>query len=114
MTFSVVSSGPVAVPHHHGRVVLKLGKGSITLSPGSSGTVTLRLSSQARAVLKKYGKIKAKVSFVAIDQLGEAHRGSFLITIRRLVLAAPAPDDPGAGGTAADACEVGNNFDSGS
>ena len=83
VTFSVVSSGPVAVPHHHGRIVLKLGMGSITLSPGSSGTVTLRLSSQARAVLKKYGKIKAKVSFVAIDQLGEAHRGSFLITIRR-------------------------------
>ncbi len=63
-------------------VLLTLAAGSFTVRGGQDGTVTVRLSAQARALLARLHVLRALVTISAHDPAGLAHTAHATITIR--------------------------------
>ncbi|HUA73333.1 MAG TPA: PKD domain-containing protein [Solirubrobacteraceae bacterium] len=61
---------------------LVLGSGSFTIAAGKSGTVTIRLSAKARALLAKGHRLNALATIVLHPAGGAAHTTSSAVTLR--------------------------------
>lgn len=79
--FTLVTAGKVAEPHHHGKVILKLGSGSFSAGAGKTVDVTVHLSRADKLALAHDHSFKVKLAFVAHDAGGTAHSGSFTFTL---------------------------------
>jgi hypothetical protein len=76
-TLTAVSAGA----HAAKKSVLTLASGTFALAGGQSKTITLHLSSKARALLKRSHTLRARALIVAHDPAGEQHTGSALVTL---------------------------------
>ncbi len=76
-TLSAVSAGAGKK-----KAILTLASGSFTVVGGSSKTITLHLSSQARALLAHSHVLKARATIVAHDSTGASHTTVLTVTLK--------------------------------
>jgi PKD repeat protein len=71
---------PVGSGKH--KSILTLGSGSLALVGGHVGTLKLRLSGKARALLARLHTLRARVTIAASDVTGALHTTTFTVTLR--------------------------------
>jgi HYDIN/CFA65/VesB family protein/putative pyrroloquinoline-quinone-binding quinoprotein len=81
-TLSAVSDGTAHASKPHRPAILTLAYGSFSIPAARTSTVTIRLSTAARALLARMHALRAGVNVLARDSAGSLHTARTTVTIR--------------------------------